>query len=61
MQTAPRTADAFATTIAAALVRGDDSARAALLAAHNAASVVRHVDAQGGLMTLDALKKAAFE
>ena len=51
--------DAFASTLAAALVRGEDSARATLLAAHNAASVVRHVDAQGGLMTLDALKKAA--
>ena len=53
--------DAFASTLAAALVRGEDSPRATLLAAHNAASVVRHVDAQGGLMTLDALKKAAFE
>ena len=51
--------DAFASTLAAALVRGEDNARATLLAAHNAASVVRHVDAQGGLMTLDALKKAA--
>ena len=52
--------DAFASTLAAALLRGEDSARATLLAAHNAASVVRHVDAQGGLMTLKALTKAAF-
>jgi len=44
--------DAFASTLAGCLVRGDATAAAARLAARNAASVIGHIDAQSGLMFL---------
>ena len=43
--------DAFAATLAAALVRDDGPERALAAAAANAASVVRHIDTQTGLLT----------
>lgn len=49
--------DAFASTLAAGLVRGDGMERAALLAARNAAAVVGHVDAQTGLLPLALLRQ----
>jgi len=48
--------DAFASTLTACLVLGEPVDKAMLLAAQNAASVVAQVDAQSGLLTLDALK-----
>lgn len=48
--------DAFASTLAAALVKGQSVAQAAAMAASNAASVVAHVDTQSGLKTWDDLQ-----
>lgn len=48
--------DAFASTLTACLVLGLDVDQAMLLAAHNAASVVGQVDAQGGLLDMNALQ-----
>lgn len=48
--------DAFASTLTACLVLGKDVDRAMTLAAHNAASVVAQVDAQGGLLDLATLE-----
>lgn len=47
--------DAFASTLAASLVKGLPVSKAAAMAAANAASVVAHVDTQSGLKTWDAL------
>ncbi len=48
--------DAFASTLTACLVLGEDIDLAMKLAAHNAASVVGEVDAQSGLLNIDSLK-----
>lgn len=47
--------DSFASTLASALVRGEDPKRALELASHNAASVVSHLDAHTGLLSAQAL------
>ena len=43
--------DAFASTIVAQLLKGNDSAKALWVATKNAASVVAHMDTQTGLLT----------
>lgn len=44
--------DAFASTIVAQLLQGNDSARALWVASRNAANVVAYMDTQSGLLTL---------
>lgn len=49
--------DAFASTLSAAIVKGYEPQRALQLAAQNAASVVSHVDAQTGLLSIEDLER----